>query len=285
MLDLDAVGIHHNFFELGGNSLLAMRMVAQIRERWQIDFPIKRVFEAQQLHALAALIQQSCDDTQDAPARLALERIDRKTPLQLSHAQQRLWIVNQIEPDSAQYNMPAAIDIAGELNVAALESAFAAFIGRHEIMRTVYAEHDGVPCQKISEQFEFILKRIDLSDRGSTEQRNLLDALVKKEALKTFDLTRDLMLRATLVSLSATRHTLLVTVHHIASDGWSTGILLKELAELYAAFAENRKAALPELKFQYADYAAWQRKTLTGERAAVVAVLVARPPGRLAGRA
>ena len=266
LLNLDAVGIHHNFFELGGNSLLAMRMVAQIRECWNIDFPIKRVFEAQQLHALAALIQQACGDAPDVPARLALERIDRKVPLQLSHAQQRLWIVNQIEPDSAQYNMPAAIDIAGELHVAALESAFAAFIGRHEIMRTVYAEQDGVPCQKISEPVEFILKRVDLSDRGSADQRNLLDALVKKEALKTFDLTRDLMLRATLVDLSATRHTLLVTVHHIASDGWSTGILLKELAELYAAFAENRKVVLPELKFQYADYAAWQRKALTGER-------------------
>ncbi|MGZ5790412.1 MAG: condensation domain-containing protein, partial [Burkholderiaceae bacterium] len=261
LLGAEKIGIHHNFFNLGGHSLLAMRMVAQIREHWKIDFPIKSVFEAQELHALADLIDQAASSNSQP-----IERVPRGEPLPLSYAQQRLWIVNAIESDSAQYNMPAAIDFDGELNVIALESALNAFVGRHEIVRTVYVERDGLPYQYIRESVDFELKKIDLSHFDSVEQSKTLDTYTKQEALAPFDLANDLMLRATLIILSDKRYTLLATMHHIASDGWSTGILVKELAELYSAFVENRKTDLPELSCQYADYAAWQRKTLAGEK-------------------
>ncbi|MBI1890864.1 MAG: non-ribosomal peptide synthase/polyketide synthase [Burkholderiales bacterium] len=261
VLQIDEVNAKSNFFHIGGHSLLAARMVAQIRERWGIAFPIKHVFEAQELHALAALI-----DAAAGTGAVRIERIPRDAPLQLSFAQQRLWIVNQIDADSAQYNMPAAIDLHGPLNVVALERAIDAFIHRHEILRSLYVEQNGVPYQVIPEEVDFSLKNIDLSDLDATEQAAALAANTRQEALTPFDLARDLMLRATLVRLSSSRHTLLITLHHIASDGWSTTVMVRELNELYNAFAENRSAALPQLSCQYADYAAWQRKSLSGDR-------------------
>ena len=266
---LDGAEIHgkSNFFHSGGHSLLAARMVAQIRERWQIAFAIRNVFEAQELHALAALIEHAAGiDPATVAAVSPIARVRRDALLALSHAQQRMWVVNQLDDNSAQYNMPAAIDFSGEIDAIALERAFDAFIARHEILRTTYADDDGVPYQVIRGHADFSLGRIDLSGLDAEAQGSALEACAREEALRPFDLTLDLMLRAALVRLSATRHTLLVTMHHIASDGWSTGILVRELSELYGAFVEDRTAALPQLACQYADYAAWQRQSLSGAR-------------------
>ncbi len=268
LLEAGEVHAKSNFFHLGGHSLLAARLVAQIRDRWQIAFPIKNVFEAQQLHALAALIDQAAGIDRVPGERVV--RIAREGVLPLSHAQQRLWIVNQIDGNSAQYNMPAAIDFNGELNVLALERSFNAFIARHEILRTVYAVQDGLPHQIIHESVDFSLNRIDLSALAEADQLLAIDAHSKEEALAPFDLTHDLMLRATLIHRSDMQHTLLVTMHHIASDGWSTGILVAELSALYDACVAQRSATLPELACQYVDYASWQQRTLTGERLAVL---------------
>ncbi|MBS0307894.1 MAG: amino acid adenylation domain-containing protein, partial [Proteobacteria bacterium] len=264
ILEVGEVHAKSNFFAIGGHSLLAARMVAQVRERWQIAFPIRHVFEAQELHVLAALIDRAAGIEHQAIERVLRDSAHR--PLALSHAQQRLWIVNQIDGNSAQYNMPAAIDFSGELNVTALERAFDAFIDRHEILRTVYASADGLPFQIIRASADFALQRIDLSHLDEQQQAAAAEEQARQEALRPFDLTQDLMLRASLMRLSATRHTLLVTMHHIASDGWSSSILVRELSALYSAFVEDRKATLPELVCQYADYAAWQRKALNGER-------------------
>ncbi|QAU34548.1 non-ribosomal peptide synthase/polyketide synthase [Janthinobacterium sp. 17J80-10] len=262
---LDGAEIHgkSNFFHIGGHSLLAARMVAQIRERWKIAFAIRNVFEAQELHALAALIEFSAGFEQPGIARVSRDGV-----LALSHAQQRMWVVNQLDGNSAQYNMPAAIDLDGRPDIQALERAFDAFIARHEILRTVYRSEDGLPVQGIRDAVDFALGRLDLSSLHSADQALALQACSREEAMRPFDLSQDLMLRGTLVGLAEDRHTLLVTMHHIASDGWSTGVLVRELSELYGAFVEGRKAALPELACQYADYAAWQRQTLSGTRLA-----------------
>ena len=262
---LEGADIHgkSNFFHVGGHSLLAARMVAQIRERWKIAFAIRNVFEAQELHALASLIEFAAGIEQQG-----VPRVSREGTLELSHAQQRMWVVNQLDGNSAQYNMPAAIDLDGILDVPALERAFDAFIARHEILRTVYRSEDGVPFQVIRDQVDFTLASIDLSALDTVEQARALQACASAEAMRPFDLSQDLMLRAALIRLTEGRQTLLVTMHHIASDGWSTGVLVRELSELYGAFVEGRKALLPELPCQYADYAAWQRQTLSGTRLA-----------------
>ncbi|TCS39449.1 amino acid adenylation domain-containing protein [Paucimonas lemoignei] len=263
---LDGAEVHgkSNFFHIGGHSLLAARMVARIREQWRIAFAIRNVFEAQELHALAALIDLAAGIERSEVA--CIPHVQRGGPLALSHAQQRMWVVNQLDEHSAQYNMPAAIDLEGKIDEAALERAFDAFIARHEILRTVYRAQDGVPYQEIREQVDFQLAKVDLSSLAGAAQDEAREDAVRNEALRQFDLSSDLMLRATLVRLSVSRHTLLVTMHHIASDGWSSAILVKELSELYGAFTEGRTAELPALPIQYADYAAWQTQTLSGTR-------------------
>ncbi len=273
LLDGEEIHAKSNFFHAGGHSLLAARMVAQIRARWQCAFAIRNVFEAQELHALAALIDLAAGIGTHGQAELVagdaattIARVPRDGRLALSFAQQRLWVLDQLDAASAQYNMPAAIDLAGIPDLVALERAFDAFIARHEILRTVYDSVDGVPFQVIRDEVDFRLGQVDLSGMSGATQQQALDACMREEALRPFLLDRDPTLRATLVRLAADRHTLLVTLHHIASDGWSTGILVQELGELYGAFVAGRKARLPALPVQYADYAHWQRCNLDGGR-------------------
>ncbi|CAN5459447.1 hypothetical protein BH11PSE11_BH11PSE11_03500 [soil metagenome] len=263
--DSDQVHAKSNFFAIGGHSLLAARMAAQIRERWKIEFAIRNVFEAQELHALAALIEKAAGVDDDP-----IERVTRDAPLLLSYAQQRLWILNQIDSNLGQYNMPAAIELHGSLDDDALQNALGAFVDRHEILRTVYAEHDGLPYQVIRAPVHFSLKKIDLGSLNATDQQNALNTHSRQEATTPFNLAQDLMLRARLLRHADEHHTLLITLHHIASDGWSTTVLVKELGQLYEAFYKGLPAELPALACQYADYAAWQRKTLSGEKLAAL---------------
>ncbi len=188
-----------------------------------------------------------------------------KTEEVLSFSQQRLWFLDQIEKGSTQYNIPVALKLTGSLDVEALNKALTTIVGRHESLRTVFLDAGQGPLQVIQQASKFDLPIVNIADRLDGEKTQQIDIVIAEEAKKGFDLSQDLMLRAQLLKLSDDEHVLLVTMHHIASDGWSVGILIKELSQLYLAYAEGNENPLPALTIQYADYAHWQREWLQGE--------------------
>ena len=194
-----------------------------------------------------------------------IPRRDTASPCPLSFAQQRLWFLEQLDPNSPLYNIPKAVRIQGVLNMDALQQALDAIAARHEVLRTTFATIEGVPMQAIGNVQPVALSIGDLGQGPEAEREAELQRQLTREAQRPFDLCRDLMLRATLFRLGAAEHVLLLTTHHIASDGWSAAVLIRELGAFYAAFATAEPVALSELPMQYADYAVWQRQWLQGE--------------------
>ncbi len=186
-------------------------------------------------------------------------------PFPLSFAQQRLWLLDQLSPGTPFYNVPAAIRLKGRLDVKALEQSFNEIVRRHESLRTVFGEQDGRPTQHIQAHEPFSLPLVDLSSLPHEEQDRELRRLVQEEGQRPFDLSRGPFLRLILFKLAPEDHALAATMHHIVSDGWSAGVLVRELGVLYEAFASGRPSPLPELPIQYVDFAVWQRDWLKGE--------------------
>jgi NRPS condensation-like uncharacterized protein len=186
----------------------------------------------------------------------------------LSFAQQRLWFLDQLEGQKATYNIPAALRLSGELNITALEKSFQYVINRHQSLRTNFINDDGhaKPVVQQSLVFELSCKNLSALDKKVREEE--IAALASIEALKPFSLAEDLLLRARLFVLSAREHILLITMHHIISDGWSMSVLVKEISSVYHAFCQNKEPALPAIELQYVDFAAWQRQYLTSSTCA-----------------
>ncbi|MBT3234195.1 MAG: AMP-binding protein, partial [Calditrichaeota bacterium] len=185
--------------------------------------------------------------------------------LPLSFAQQRLWFLDQLEGGSSAYNMPAAFQMKGPLHIKGLEQSLTEMVRRHEVLRTVFLQLNGSPIQTINPPETMIIPLIDLQHLSRKEQESKTRRLIAEEAKCPFDLARGPLLRASLLRLDDNSHILLVTMHHIVTDGWSIVIFIKELASLYSAFSKGETISLPELPIQYADYAYWQREVLQGE--------------------
>ena len=182
----------------------------------------------------------------------------------LSFAQQRLWFLEQLEPGSPVYNVIEALHLDGPLDVPALERSFSEIVRRHEALRTNFVCVDGQPAQIISPEREFRIDVVDMRALSPAERDAEAKQLLRDEARRPFDLTRDLLLRVTLARLTTTEHVLILTMHHIASDAWSISVLYQELGRLYEGFAENNPVKLPDLPIQYPDYAVWQRDWMKG---------------------
>ena len=258
VLGLEHVGTTDNFFTIGGHSLLATQVVSRIRETLHVEVMVRTLFDRPTIRELAAVIA-GLDRTAAPP----IARVDREQALPLSFAQQRLWFLDQLDPGSATYNVPAAARLLGRLDVAALERSLNAIVARHESLRTRFIEIDGEPVQVINEKSEVALPLTDLSHLTESEREVETQRLIKAEAKVPFDLARAAV-RGALLKLSDEDHIVLLTMHHIVSDWWSMGVLLKELGIFYRAFASGTEAVLPELLIQYGDYAAWQREWLQG---------------------
>ncbi|HEY0172161.1 MAG TPA: amino acid adenylation domain-containing protein, partial [Pyrinomonadaceae bacterium] len=252
-----------NFFDLGGNSLRAMQLMSRVRETLGVSVALRTVFECPTVAELAERVAPSAvkGAGPDAPP---IVRVSREVPLPLSFEQRRLWFFDQLVPGSPLYNVPVAYRVRGPLDAAALEEALDRIVARHEVLRTAFAEVDGEPAQVIRPHAAVPLEvvRVRAGDAGADEE---LGRLVREEGRRPFDLTRGPLLRAKLFRRDEREHVLVVTIHHIAADGPSINIFMRELAALYEASVGRGEARLPELPVQYADYAAWQRGWLRGE--------------------
>ena len=283
LLAIERVGIYQNFFDVGGHSLLAMRIISAIRKELLVELAIKDIFQYTTINDLSEHIKSKYQFEYEADKDSLNHSVNNKESrlnnasfinqivqadrdqtqyIPLSFSQERLWFIDQLE-GSIQYHSPAAWRLNGPLNKEALFLALKGLINRHEVLRTVFLQEEGKAYQSIRDTGRWQLEIIN--DSNYYKDQDGLKKYIQGLISKPFDLSKDYMLRAHLVTLSDQENILIVTIHHIASDGWSTSILVKELMELYNANAEDRLPQLPLLPIQYTDYAIWQRNYLQGE--------------------
>src|ERR1044072_5448557 len=292
VLGVERISVHDNFFERGGHSLLATQVISRIRAVFQLELPLRAMFDTVTLADLAQLVvtEQQREAVGAAPA--SDQRSGDKAPA-LSYAQRRLWFVDQYEPQTNVYNVPAAVLLTGKLDRAALAQTLSEIERRHEVLRNTFPSVGGQPVQHIAPAAPINLQFIDLpaltkqereilesrysnehkvkhelSFSGFTNYWHCEDVCVKQlaaeEAARPFDLAHGPLWRVTLLRLSDEENVLLLTMHHIVTDGWSIGVLIRELTMLYEAYSRGQASPLAELPIQYADYAEWQREWLQG---------------------
>jgi amino acid adenylation domain-containing protein len=262
LLGIDRVGALDNFFELGGHSLLVTQLVSRARSALGVELPIRRLFEAPTLEALAREVEIAAARAEGAAPPPARRRGSAPPPL--SFGQERLWFLDRLEPGRAVYNMPLALSLRGRLDLAALAASLGSIVARHEALRTVFADTELGPVQVISAPSAAAPPRVDLTGLPVARREAAGVGLAEDEAARPFDLARGPLLRTTLLRLQPDWHMALFTMHHIVSDGWSLGVLVREMGALYAGYSRGERPALPPLPVQYADYALWQRQWLSG---------------------
>jgi|GEM_PF-419392 len=262
VLRLERVGMNDAFFEIGGHSLSATRLMALINKQYSLALPLNTLFSHQRVSALVAEIKRA---TPVSPIP-DIVQADRSQPLALSYAQQRLWMLDQIDGGSAHYNMPNVLRLSGELNISALNAAFCTIVQRHESLRTRFeTDTQGRALQVIDDIQTVDMPVVDIRHLPSMERETHIATLSMEEAATVFSLEHDLMIRVKLIQETDTDSLLLMTLHHIAADGWSISVLMNEFNALYNAFNQNAENPLAPLAIQYADYAHWQREWLQGD--------------------
>jgi amino acid adenylation domain-containing protein/non-ribosomal peptide synthase protein (TIGR01720 family) len=262
VLGVRRVGALDNFFALGGDSILSIRIVSRVRAELGVELSPRAVFTAPTVAGLAALIDAT-GDAAGEPA--AIPVVPRDRPLPLSFAQQRLWFLHEFEPDSTQYITPTVLRLRGELDAGALRAALTALVARHESLRTTFETTPaGQAVQVVRPAAAPDLPMLDLADRPQPGRDAALTAALAEETGRGFDLRSGPPLRVLLVRVADRDHVLALTQPHIVTDGWSTGVLIEELCTLYAAAVAGGRADLPPPPVQYADFAVWQRDRLAG---------------------
>jgi hypothetical protein len=264
VLGLKRVGRNDHFLEIGGHSLLGTQVTSRIREALLIELPLHTLFEAPTVAGLSERVELAKETGQRLKAPPIMP-VARNGNLPLSFAQQRLWFASQVEHNNPVYNMPAAIRLRGSLDVKALEQSFQQIIRRHEALRTTFDVIGDWPAPVISSTAAVPLLVEDLRELGDAEKEAEVQRLAVREAQTAFDLTRGPLLRIRLLRLREEEHIALITIHHIISDGWSLGVLVKEMVELYGAFITDAPSPLDDLPIQYQDFAVWQREWLRGD--------------------
>lgn len=266
VLGLPRIGLRDDFFALGGHSLLATQIISRTRQACDVELPLRTLFEASELGDFAeqvGLIQAAGQRNQQT----AIAKVDRSQPVPLSYSQQRMWFLWQMEPDSPAYNVGGMARLRGVLDVGRFEAALQALIMRHETLRTTFPSVDGVACQKVSAQTNVRMDWQDFSALNEPQRQQRLQQLADVEAHTPFNLETGPLLRACLVKAGEQEHYLVLTLHHIVTEGWAMDIFARELSALYEAFIDERDSPLPALPVQYLDYSVWQRQWMeAGER-------------------
>ena len=265
LLGVPRIGRYDNFFQLGGHSLLATQVISRVREALHVELTVRSLFEHPTVNQLSTDIETLSRNGHGVhiPPMILANRDAGLAPL--SFAQQRLWFIDQLDRASPAYNIPLAVRLTGRLDIGALSATLTEIVRRHEALRTTFAVRDGQPQQIIHPPAQLELPVTDLTSFAADKREHEAQLIAGEEARLPFDLERGPLLRARLLRLSEEDQVLLLTMHHIVSDGWSMGVLVKEVAALYSAFSTGQPAALEELPVQYADYAVWQREWLRGE--------------------
>lgn len=280
ILGLEQVGIQDNFFELGGHSLLATQVNSQVRNTFQVELSLGDLLQAPTIAGLAERIALIQNRGRQASVIPPLQALSHGKCFPLSFAQQRLWFIDQFDPESAAYNLQGALRIQGKLDKSALERALQEIVRRHGALRTTFSMRDNQPVQIIDPSMSIPLQQEDLSAFSADEQEAEIQKRAREEAQRPFQISRGPLLKAILLQLSQDVHVLLLIKHHIVFDIWSLGVFHRELAELYTAFSSGKSSVLPDLPVQYADFTLWQRTWLQGE---LLADLVSYWKQQLAG--
>jgi hypothetical protein len=261
LLKVERVGRHDNFFELGGHSLLAVQVTSRVRQHLGVEVAIKELFVRPVLSDFGRSV--GCAAQSVLPRVTRAEADEREA---LSFAQQRLWFLAQMgQAVSTAYHISISLQLSGALDFEALRRALNRLMIRHEALRTSFPQEDGNPRQRIvsEEESEFALQEHDLREHADAVEA--LERIIVEEEREPFDLECGPLIRGRLIRQSVTEHVLLITMHHIVSDGWSMGIIVNELSALYRAYRSGKEDPLPVPELQYADYAAWQRRWMAGE--------------------
>ncbi|WP_413767046.1 non-ribosomal peptide synthase/polyketide synthase [Rhodococcus pyridinivorans] len=256
VLGVQGVGLDDDFFELGGNSLLATQVVSRLGVALDAQVPVRALFESSSVAALAVRVEQEAG----RGARIALTKMPRPERVPLSLAQQRMWFLNRFDPRSSTYNLPMALRLTGELDVAALQVSIMDVIDRHESLRTVFPDSPNGPHQVVRAAAEVVP---DLTPTRITPDE--LPASVRRLVFTGLDVTSDVPIRAELFELGDQEHVLALVVHHISADGWSTGPMARDIMVAYTARTEWEEPSWAPLPVQYADYTLWQRQVLGSE--------------------
>ncbi|MBY0273555.1 MAG: amino acid adenylation domain-containing protein, partial [Alphaproteobacteria bacterium] len=263
LLQVETIGVHDNFFALGGHSLLGIQLMSRIRQAFSKNITLKNLFENPTVAGLAKVLGGKEEKTRTAPPITPSGEIK---DIPLSFAQQRLWFIDQLLPNSNLYNVPIALRLRGKLNIEALEKAFSSLVERHEILRTHFtASDDGQAYQVIEEAHEIRLIKEDFSHIHDVEQERCLKEEAEKEASQPFDLSQGPLLRVRVLHLGKEDYALLITLHHIVIDAWSLGIFFRELGGYYESYTDGKALSIERLPIQYKDFAVWQRNWLQGE--------------------
>jgi amino acid adenylation domain-containing protein len=264
VLNLDHVGVYDNFFTSGGHSLLATQLVSRIRSTFNVEFPIRLLFENPTVAEIAGQIRVM-QDIHGLATIPAIIPIQRNGVIPVSFSQQRLWFLDQLEPGNLFYNIPMAVRLIGYLDINLLRKSLNEIIRRHEVLRTRFGDENGVPFQIIDPPFDLELKMVDISKVAEEQRHKQAELLLREDAQRPFSLVNGPLIRASLVQVNEDEYIALLVIHHIAADGLSMMILIQELASFYSQFTNGTSAELKTLPVQYADYAIWQRNWLTGE--------------------
>jgi amino acid adenylation domain-containing protein len=263
LLSVEEISIHDNFFELGGHSLLATQLVSHIQQQLDIRLMLRDVLEHGTIARLAMLIDQARPKA-DTPAIVPLAGKQR---LPVSFAQQRLLVIDQLEPNQPTYNVPLMLRLNGRLHTAALQTAVDTLYTRHDSLRTSFVyDETGQPLQQIAAEAHLPIETVDLSTLPADKQETAVTNWLAEAAGRPFSLTTDRLIRVALLRLNEQSHVLTIVIHHIVTDGWSMEILQQELWQVYEAVRQNRPSPLPPLPIQYADFALWQKQWLQGEK-------------------
>jgi amino acid adenylation domain-containing protein len=262
VLGVETVSVADDFFELGGHSLLATQVISRVRKAFGVELPLRTIFEAPSVRALAGAVAVARSSGVLKVTR-EIKAVSRQGSLALSYGQQRLWFIDQLEPGSSLYNMPTALRLEGQLSLTVLEQSLTEVVRRHEVLRTRFGSTEGEAYQVIGRPRPVSVEQIDVTGVGEAEE--VAKVLAREEGEAGFDLSRGRLMRVKVVKVRDGKHLLLLTMHHIVSDGWSTGILVRELSKLYEGFLNGDGSWLEELDLQYADYALWQRQWMRGD--------------------
>jgi amino acid adenylation domain-containing protein len=254
----ERISVDADFFDAGGHSLLATRAVSRLRETFTLDVPLRALFEHPTVEAIGRWIDSERRTRRGTPVPPPIVPLAQRDAMPASFSQERLWFLQQLDPDGTAYNAQGALALRGALDLAVLQASLDEIVRRHESLRTSFALDGAALRQIVHPPFAFSLRTVDLGDAS-------IDDLAAEEQLRPFDLSRPPLLRALLVKSGAEENVLILTIHHIVTDGWSNSVFLHELSALYDAFRNGAPAALPPLAIQYGDFAAWQREWLRGE--------------------